>query len=147
MLFAEVQRFDYGEEQTLGEFRMQDWDRKDIIQLKTLELAWRNNETGNSCIPEGEYDVRIRKARESQSFDYDHLLVQDVPHRSYILFHGGNYYHQIEGCLLLGYYHKDINDDGLKDVARSRPALRELLQKIRRREEDGFKLKVHSEDV
>ncbi len=29
-----------------------------IYSLKTLELAWKNNKTGISCIPEGVYKVQ-----------------------------------------------------------------------------------------
>ena len=53
----------------------------------TLENPYINNERSISCIPEGQYKVRLRLARESATRDYLHLLVQDVPNRSYILFH------------------------------------------------------------
>ena len=68
----------------------------------TLELAWRDNEKSVSCIPSGEYKCRVRLARESGSRDYVHLLVQDVPDRSYILFHRGNYPSDSRGCILTG---------------------------------------------
>ena len=56
----------------------------------TLELAWKNNTRNISCIPDGEYKVRLRLPRESATRDYVHLLVKDVPERDYILFHRGN---------------------------------------------------------
>ena len=56
----------------------------------TLELPFLDNQKSISCIPAGSYDVRLRLARESATRDYLHLLVQDVPDRSYILFHIGN---------------------------------------------------------
>jgi len=56
----------------------------------TLENPYINNERNISCIPEGQYKVRLRLPRESATRDYLHLLVQDVPNRSYILFHIGN---------------------------------------------------------
>ena len=68
----------------------------------TLELPWRENIIGISCIPAGEYKVRLRTARESASRDYLHLLVQDVKDRSYILFHRGNYASDSRGCILVG---------------------------------------------
>ena len=52
----------------------------------TLELPYRDNQRRISCIPSGEYKVRLRLARESATRDYLHLLVQDVPDRTYILF-------------------------------------------------------------
>ena len=68
----------------------------------TLENPYINNERNISCIPEGQYNVRLRLARESATRDYLHLLVQDVPDRDWILFHRGNYPSQTKGCILVG---------------------------------------------
>ena len=68
----------------------------------TLENPYINNERNISCIPEGSYKVRLRLARESATRDYLHLLVQDVPNRSYILFHIGNTAKDTSGCILVG---------------------------------------------
>jgi len=68
----------------------------------TLELPWKDNQRSISCIPEGEYKVRLRLARESATRDYLHLLVQDVPNRDYILFHRGNSAKDTRGCILVG---------------------------------------------
>ena len=68
----------------------------------TLENPWLDNQRGISCIPEGEYKVRLRLARESASRDYLHLLVQDVPNRDWILFHRGNTAKDTRGCILVG---------------------------------------------
>jgi hypothetical protein len=68
----------------------------------TLELPWKNNVRNISCIPDGEYSVRLRYPRESATRDYLHLLVQDVPNRDYILFHRGNTANDTSGCILVG---------------------------------------------
>tara|TARA_R100001143_G_scaffold48641_1_gene43516 strand:- start:1918 stop:2352 length:435 start_codon:yes stop_codon:yes gene_type:complete len=68
----------------------------------TLELPYLDNQRSISCIPEGEYKVRLRTARESATRDYLHLLVQDVDGRSYILVHIGNYPKDTKGCILVG---------------------------------------------
>ena len=68
----------------------------------TLENPYINNERNISCIPEGQYKVRLRLARESATRDYLHLLVQDVPNRSFILFHIGNTAKDTSGCILVG---------------------------------------------
>ena len=68
----------------------------------TLELTWQDNQRRISCIPSGEYKVRIRLARESGSRDYIHLLIQDVPNRDYVLFHRGNTAKDSRGCVLVG---------------------------------------------
>mgnify|MGYP003124346176 CR=1 FL=1 len=68
----------------------------------TLENPWLDNQRNISCIPEGEYKVRLRLPRESATRDYIHLLVEDVENRSYILFHRGNTAKDTRGCILVG---------------------------------------------
>jgi len=68
----------------------------------TLENPYLNNQRNISCIPEGQYKVRLRTARESATKDYLHLLVQDVPDRSLVLFHVGNKSSDTRGCILVG---------------------------------------------
>ena len=68
----------------------------------TLELPYRDNQRSISCIPVGEYKVRLRYSRESATRNYLHLLVEDVKDRSYILFHRGNTAKDSRGCILVG---------------------------------------------
>jgi len=68
----------------------------------TLENPWLDNQRNISCIPKGEYKVRLRLPRESATRDYVHLLVEDVENRSYILFHRGNNAKDTRGCILVG---------------------------------------------
>lgn len=68
----------------------------------TLELPYRNNQRSISCIPAGNYKVKLRLARESATRDYLHMIVEDVPNRTYILFHRGNKASHTRGCILVG---------------------------------------------
>jgi hypothetical protein len=78
----------------------------DGFQCMTLELPWRNNQSNISCIPPGDYDVKIRI---SSKFGKTYW-VSNVPNRSYVLIHSGNYAGDVskgfkthvEGCILLG---------------------------------------------
>tara|TARA_R110002153_G_scaffold20513_1_gene69511 strand:+ start:4930 stop:5430 length:501 start_codon:yes stop_codon:yes gene_type:complete len=68
----------------------------------TLELPYLDNQRNISCIPTGQYEVRLRLPRESATRDYIHLLVKDVKDRDYILFHIGNSAKDTRGCVLVG---------------------------------------------
>ena len=90
----------------------------------TLENPWLDNIRNISCIPEGEYDVRLRLARESATRDYLHLLIKGVPERTYILFHKGNYPKDTSGCVLVGMTR------GNNFVKNSKDAMDLLMEKI-----------------
>jgi len=64
----------------------------------TLEDAWSYNIVGNSCIPQGVY---VCKRHISPKFG-ETFEVQDVPNRTNILFHAGNWASDTTGCILLG---------------------------------------------
>ncbi len=62
----------------------------------TIELPWRNNRRGLSCIPGGRYGL---EARYSPRFK-DHLQVENVPGRTLILIHPANdALSQLKGCI------------------------------------------------
>ena len=90
----------------------------------TLENPWIDNQRSISCIPKGNYKVRLRLARESATRDYLHLLVQDVPNRDWILFHRGNTAKDTSGCILVG------NGSQQDIVENSRLAMDLVMQEI-----------------
>ncbi|TDE41620.1 hypothetical protein E0I26_16155 [Flavobacterium rhamnosiphilum] len=62
----------------------------------TIELPWRENEKGVSCIPEGYYLLRKRYSRKFQW----HIEVVAVKNRSSILLHpANNALNQLNGCI------------------------------------------------
>ncbi len=63
---------------------------------QTIELPWRDNRRGISCIPEGRY----RLARHNYPKHGDQLGVLHVPHREAILIHPGNSaLEDLRGCI------------------------------------------------
>lgn len=131
---AELIRGVSDDKQTLGDFRLFDEDCKMLFHCKTLELPWKENKVRQSCVPSGTYDVVFRtSARFSR-----HYHLTDVPGRTYILIHPGNYHSQIEGCILVGENLVDINGDGYLDVTSSRNTLNKLLMIAPK----GFKLDI-----
>jgi len=108
--------------QTLGRLVLFDGN-KVRLQILTLELPDNGNQKNVSCIPEGKYEVhRIYSPKFGMCFH-----VQDVPGRSEILIHKGNYNKDTHGCILVGMGHEDINGDGVLDVIESTHALTKLL--------------------
>jgi len=81
----------YDPEGTNGELR---YESKAICF--TIELPWLQNQHNISCIPEGRYELRKRFV---QKFGL-HLLVVDVPERSWILIHPAtDAKTQLKGCI------------------------------------------------
>lgn len=100
------------------------FENEDEAAFATLELPWRNNRPGMSCIPRGAYDCVWRV---SPKFGPCYHIL-DVPGRSNILFHHGNYAGDklkglrtdSLGCILLGNKHGVLG--GQKAVTGSRAA-------------------------
>lgn len=101
--------------QTVGILQVFDGLNK-VFECKTLELSDKNNTPRISCIPRGLYYCEPYSSKKYP----DHYEVKGVPNRTYILFHEGNFYYQINGCILLGKTLIDINRDRNLDVTHSR---------------------------
>jgi hypothetical protein len=92
----------------------------------TLELPWRNNATGRSCIPVGTYRAKWWKS-PSKGWGY---RVYGVMHRDYILIHSANFAgdtakglrSDLLGCIALG--EKRATYQGQRGLFISRPAVR-----------------------
>jgi hypothetical protein len=119
-----------GEKQTIGVLYVEH-ENKIVFECKTLELAWKNNERRVSCIPAQKYIGKLRKAENSPSRNYDHIHITNVPNRSWILIHSGNYHFHILGCILVGEKHVDMNRDGLCDVSSSRKTMSKLMEVVK----------------
>jgi len=89
----------------------------------TLELPWKDNQRNISCIPEGEYEVELY---DSPSHGPGTFHLKDVPGRTYILIHAGNYTRDTAGCVLVGNRFADLDKDGVTDVLNSRATLKSL---------------------
>lgn len=94
----------------------------------TLEDPWSNNERGISCIPEGEYRVSPFSGVKYKNV----WIVNNVPNRSYILFHPGNSIEDTRGCILVG---RSFNAHTIRDSRNAFDYLKSVLP-------DQFTLKI-----
>ena len=128
----------YNNNETLGTLMIMEGERP-IFNCKTIELPDLGNQQNVSCIPEGKYDV----IRHNSPTKGEVFWVLDVPGRSNILFHIGNFVSGLgkrdsKGCILPGKYFVDINNDGLIDIAESSVMMRKLLETL----PDKFELHI-----
>lgn len=92
----------------------------------TLELPWYDNTPNISCIPIGRYTASIDK---NVTIGKQYVIrLQDVPNRTGILIHVGNYTDEIAGCILVG--NKQITNNIKKMVTNSRHTMGKLLAEI-----------------
>jgi hypothetical protein len=117
-----IKRFSHEENQTLGYAIVFNENNGVQYTFSTLELPWKENAKRISCIPVGEYKVVKRWSDKYKR----HFHVLDVPNRSYILLHSGNYNIHTLGCILCGKEHLDINGDGERDITSSKATMKKL---------------------
>lgn len=113
----------YHSTHTQGMFSATDEYGNILFSCVTLELPWRDNQQGQSCIPEGIYRVRHRTSPKHG----DHYQVLDVPARDLILFHSGNFVYQLLGCILPGERFAQLDADGIPDILNTRATLNRML--------------------
>lgn len=100
-----LNRFAFSDEGTRGLLEIEGFNQT----FATMELPWRNNSTGGSCIPEGTYNCVWGR---SDKFGMCYHITK-VPGRSSILFHNGNwagdhtkgFRSESLGCVLIGLRH------------------------------------------
>lgn len=113
--------------QTTGKFLVYDYDRK-IAEFASVELPWKNNKRGVSCIPDGEYQCLPRTTGKyaGRAFHVRSIGSDEVVGRTHILIHPANFAHELEGCIAIGMRATDIDGDGNIDVASSVAAVEKL---------------------
>lgn len=120
---AKLIRLVQEEKQTLSSLLFFDDDVNLLLSVKALELPDRNNQRSISRIPAGKYNCKLRY---SEKYAW-HFILENVPGRSYILIHFGNYYRDTRGCILVGNNFKDVDKDGYRDVTSSRKTMKRIL--------------------
>ncbi len=101
---------------------------KGIPFLVTVELPWRNNENGRSCIPPGKYVVRPYKSPtkgEVWIIEDENKIGKCIcgGKRSMVYFHSANRASQLLGCIAPGTSFGEFNDPSVES---SKPGMAEL---------------------
>lgn len=117
----EIERIEFRDKQTEGVMTVYQ-DNEPIFKCYSLELEEDINAKRDDCIPRGVYNV---EKRQSTKYKH-HFHVLDVPNRSYILIHQGNFNFSTLGCILVGATLSDINGDGYRDTTSSVATMNKL---------------------
>lgn len=100
-----------------------------LFECVTMERPWRDNKPFKSCIPTGTYAVGRHQSPKFGAC----LKVHDVPDRTDILFHAGNFPEDTTGCILPGsklQYFTTDQPGGRLGVYGSRTALKRLMKAV-----------------
>jgi len=142
-----LRRHDSNKKQTLGRLQIYNVDTYKVTliytpnlenRIYTLELPDKGNQQNVSRIPQGIYQCKKRWSWKHKK----HIQILDVPNRTWILIHTGNFYTDIRGCILIGDKLSDINNDGYQDVLNSKNTLKKILNLL----PDRFELEIIDED-
>jgi len=136
-----IERIRTNEKQTEGKLYVYTSKGELIFNALTIELPWRHNRRRIPCIPAGEYPATLHTSPKFGSC----IWIKNVPDRSEILIHKGNYHHDTLGCILTGKDFLDIDGDGNKDVTNSAKTVKAMIKAIKDKMEPGEQLKVKVE--
>lgn len=141
---VEINRESYFHTEVIGTLRVYDpfststnYTGDTVFECKTLELPWLDNIKFRSCIPTGVYWVEKRWSWKFKN----HFHILDVPNRTWILIHAGNFYTQTSGCILVGDDLTYINRDKYIDIYNSRKTLKKLYKLL----PQSFKLTIQQD--
>lgn len=118
----EIRIIESTEKERLGVGSVIDERGNVVFTFCTLELPYKNNQRQISSIDLGKY--RVRK-RFSEKYG-NHFELISVKNRDKILIHIANFVRELKGCIAVGSAHKDIDNDGTKDLINSRKTLNKL---------------------
>ena len=93
-----INRWSFGKMGTFGDLRVGIGPEARNLGY-TLELPWRHNQRGISCVPRGVYPLRRDRYHAG---DYDCWEICEVSGRDEIKIHIGNTVLDIRGCVVLG---------------------------------------------
>jgi hypothetical protein len=146
---ATLTRTETDERGTFGVFRTDSG-----FECYTVELPWRNNEKGRSCIPAGTYIFNWRKDSPKHGECYEMATDTEAPGRENVQIHSANWADQLLGCIAPGRSIQEIqhpSGEKVKGVTSSKDALAGLETDLGQRsfelnivwaKDSGFEVKI-----
>lgn len=120
-------RFAYAPDGTFGQLELPDGQ-----VIYTVEQPWNANKESASCIPDGVYSLAMRRSpvveRTSGGEYPEGWEVTDVPERTYIMLHPGNWPDDVAGCIAVGDDYRIIR--GANAVANSQATFNRLMKAL-----------------
>lgn len=129
-MLIEIRRLSETKDLTLGVLLIDD-----IPSFTTAELLYRDNKRQVSAIPVGEYKAQRFYSRKNKA---EVWRLNEVPNRSEIEIHPGNFPADTEGCILIGQTYAYMR--GIYTIGGSRTAFLNFMQQTER--EDSLKIYV-----
>jgi len=117
MIDVNIHRWSQNDKQSSGTCTIVDNQKVPLFTAVALERGWQDNKKNISCIP-GNYSY-ILVYEYSNKFKMHLWEIKGVYNRSEAKFHVANYWRDLNGCIALGEFFTDIDNDGYKDVTSS----------------------------
>ena len=111
----------------------------------TVERPWLQNARGRSCVPAGEYKLKLRNSgvvsRTSRGRHTQGWELTDVPNRTYIMVHIANVVSEVQGCIAVGHRFGVVNNKWA--VMNSRSAFDRLMDVLSYEDEHTILIRRH----
>ena len=111
----------------------------------TVERPWLQNARGLSCIPAGEYKLKLRQSgvvkRTSRGAHLQGWEVSNVPDRTYIMIHVANTASEVQGCIAVGHRFGVVHNKWA--VTNSRSAFDQLMNVLSYEDEHTIMVRRH----
>ena len=115
-----ITRGHYGTKQIIGQIQLIE-NCNVVCSFSTLELPYLDNANNVSSIPIGIY-----KGRKHENNKKSYVLIENIQNRNMITIRSGEYFYDINGCVLVGGGLKET-ENGLFDVINSSSTMEYLL--------------------
>jgi hypothetical protein len=111
----------FDQQASLGTCIVRNEECERVFKGVSLERGWIDNQNNISCIPVGEYAVKLEW---SPRFNMELWEIYGVEGRSECKFHAANYWTDLNGCIGLGKYEDNIDGDPVMDIAHSKVTMK-----------------------